>query len=110
MGFFSNDFGNQGGSPGEIDACTAQYAVTFEQFQIDHVINGAGYSARPVFNWLMSQPGYETAWPTWNFHKYLISREGKLVATWSSPADPGVDNANDPNDIPSRIAEEVAKP
>lgn len=110
MGFYSNDFGNQGGTDEEIDACTGEYNITFEHFKMDHVINGAGFQARPVFQWLMSQPGFADAWPTWNFHKYLIDRTGALVGDWASASDPGVDNPNDPNDIPSRIAEEVAKP
>jgi glutathione peroxidase len=97
LGFLSNDFGMQGGDPGEIDACTDKYNVTFDQFAIDHVI---GADAQPVFAWLFAQgnPGpASTTEPTWNFHKYLVSREGKLVAHWDSPTYPGDDPA-DPND------------
>lgn len=97
LGFYSNDFGNQGGTPGQIDMCSGEYMVTFQQFAIDHV---KGADAQPVFKWLFSQPppgpaaGIE---PTWNFHKYLISREGKLVGHWDSPVYPG-DDPNNPND------------
>lgn len=97
LGFLSNDFGNQGGTPGQIDMCSDQYKVTFQQFAIDHVI---GASKQPVFNWLLSQPNPGPAMPIepqWNFHKYLISRTGKLVGHWASPTYPGDDPAN-PND------------
>ena len=96
LGFLSNDF-NQGGTPGEIDACTDKYNVTFDQFAIEHV---KGADAQPVFSWLFAQgnPGPSASTePTWNFHKYLVSREGKLVAHWDSPVYPG-DDPNDPND------------
>ena len=103
LGFYSNDFGNQAGDP---EACTGTYNVTFPQFQIDHVV---GASARPVFKWLVAQPGFEGSAPTWNFHKWLVARDGTLVATWSTTVNPGVDNPGDPNDIPSRIEAELAK-
>ncbi len=121
LGFLSNDFGNQGGSSGQIDACTGQYGVTFPQFVVDHVIDtdGAGPNVpQPVFKWLYAQgnPGPATTLqPTWNFHKWLISRDGKVVAHWDSPAYPGDDPAN-PNDsfdespIVKAIKAELAKP
>ena len=121
LGFLSNDFGNQGGSSGQIDACTGQYGVTFPQFVVDHVIDtdGAGPNVpQPVYKWLYAQgnPGPATTLgPTRNFHKWLISREGKVVAHWDSPAYPGDDPSN-PNDsfdespIVKAIKAELAKP
>ncbi len=120
LGFLSNDFGNQGGSDGQVDQCNGQYNVTFEQFAIAHVTDpdGAGAEvAQPVWQWLAAQPNpgpSPTSTPTWNFHKYLISREGKLVAHWESSAYPGDDPAN-PNDsfegsaIVQAIEAEIAK-
>ncbi len=103
LGFLENDFGNQGGTPGQIDTCNGMYAVTFKQFAIDHVIDpdGAGPAeAQPVWKWMLSQtnPGPSAGIaPTWNFHKYLISKDGKLVKHWDSPVYPG-DDPNNPND------------
>jgi glutathione peroxidase len=85
LGFVSDDF-DQAGSEGQIDACTEKYGITFDQFAIDHVIDpdGAGPEVpQPVFEWLLSQPNpgpVATSEPTWNFHKYLVSRDGQLIA------------------------------
>jgi glutathione peroxidase len=97
LGFLSNDFGNQGGTDGQVDACNEQYAVEFEQFDLDHVI---GPDTQPVFAWLEAQPnpGPNAApEPDWNFHKYLVSRDGELVAHFDTPVYPG-DDPNNPND------------
>jgi glutathione peroxidase len=114
LGFLSNDFGNQGGDPGQVDACTDKYNVTFDQFAIDHV---KGANAQPVFSWLLAQPNPGPASmiePEWNFNKYLISREGKLVAHWNTPEYPGDDPDNpndnfDTNPIVMAIKAELAK-
>lgn len=97
LGFLENDFGNQAGTPGQIEMCTEKYNVTFPQFEIDHVI---GANAQPVWQWLLSQPNPGPASsiePQWNFNKYLVSKDGKLVAKWDSLPYPG-DDPNDPND------------
>jgi glutathione peroxidase len=97
LGFYSNDFGNQGGDPDDIAGCTEDHGITFEQFQIAPVKSP---DAQPVFAWLYTQPSpgpSASVEPTWNFHKYLISRDGQLVAHWDSAVYPGDDpeNAND---------------
>jgi glutathione peroxidase len=121
LGFSSDDFGAQGGSRDQTDACSEKYAVTFQQFAQDHVVDpdGAGpASAQPVWAWLETQanPGpSSSSVPTWNFHKYLVSREGQLVAHWDSAVYPG-DDPSDPNDsfetsaIVAAIEAELAKP
>jgi glutathione peroxidase len=98
LGFYSNDFGNQGGDDEDIEGCTDQYAVTFDQFAPGHVIDpdGAGPQVpQPVWQWLSQQPGFVA--PEWNFHKYLISRSGELVQHFSRSVYPG-DDPNNPND------------
>jgi glutathione peroxidase len=115
LGFLSNDFGNQGGTDGQVDACKDQYKVTFDQFAIDHVTSP---TAEPVFAWLESQPNPSPAIPiepTWNFHKYLISRDGQLVGHWASEVYPGADpndatSTFDTNEIVMAIKAELAKP
>lgn len=114
LGFLSNDFGSQGGSPGQVEGCTDKYGITFDQFAIDHV---KGADAQPVWKWLLSQPNPGPAnpiEPQWNFHKYLISRKGTLVGHWASPVYPGDDPSNpndsfDTNPIVIAIKEELAK-
>ena len=121
LGFLSDDFGNQGGDTGQVDTCNTKYAVTFPQFDLDHVIDtdGAGpIVPQPVYAWLEAQPNpgpVATNVPTWNFHKYLLSREGKLVAAFDTPDYPGDDPANpndsfDTSDIVIAIKAELAKP
>jgi glutathione peroxidase len=115
LGFLSNDFGNQGGSSGQIDACTGMYHVTFPQFQIDHVI---GSMPEPVFAWLYAQPNPGPAMPMqpiWNFGKWLVSRDGTVTGHWATTDYPGADpsvpgSMFDASDIVIAIKAELAKP
>jgi glutathione peroxidase len=85
LGFISDDF-DQAGNQGQIDACTNMYGITFDQFAIGHVTDPDGSGPeepQPVFQWILTQPNpgpAPTAEPTWNFHKWLVSREGELIA------------------------------
>ncbi|HEY4117515.1 MAG TPA: hypothetical protein VGM56_06650 [Byssovorax sp.] len=94
LGFYSDDFGDQGGDSG---ACTETYHVTYDQFGIAPVTPP---SAEPVFAWIEAQaaaPPGTTNVPNWNFNKYLIARDGTLVGHWDDNLWPG-DDPNDPND------------
>jgi glutathione peroxidase len=105
LGFYSNDFGNQGGDPG---ACTSTYHVTYPQFTIAPVTPP---SAEEVFAWIESQaiaPPSTTNLPNWNFNKYLIARDGTLVGHWLDYQDPTTDFDNNP--IVVAIKAEIAKP
>ena len=89
LGFPSNDFkGQEPGSEKEIaEFCTLTYGVKFPMFQKVHV---KGSEATPLYRALAQETGTE---PGWNFHKYLIDREGKVVANFSSktrPDDPAL--------------------
>jgi glutathione peroxidase len=117
----SNDFANQGGSNEQIEECSDEYMVTFQQFATDHVTDpddDGPLVPQPVFSWLAAQsnPGpAPSGVPSWNFNKYLISRDGELVAHWPTAVYPG-DNPNDANDsfetnpIVMAIQAELAKP
>lgn len=97
MGFYSNDFANQGGNPDDLSSCSDKYKVTYPEFEAAPV---KGANARPVFKWLAAQPNHaphNNPEPNWNFNKYLISRTGELVAHWPSGTYPG-DDPNNPND------------
>jgi glutathione peroxidase len=94
LGFPSNDFlGQEPGTEKEIvQFCTLEYGVTFPITAKVHV---TGIEKHPLFNWL-SDPdlnGWNRRSPVWNFTKYLISPEGKLVAVFSpdvKPDDPRI--------------------
>ena len=92
LGFPCNQFGGQEpGSAEEIEAfCEKNYSVSFPMFaKID--VNGAG--VHPLYRWLKrSTPGLlglltgGRVW--WNFTKFLVNREGKVVARFGSSTTP----------------------
>lgn len=91
LGFPCNQFGGQepGGEAEIADFCSTTYDVTFPVFAKVEV-NGPG--AHPLFQWLKSaQPGVlGTEAIKWNFTKFLVDREGKVVdrfAPTTKPAD-----------------------
>jgi glutathione peroxidase len=89
LGFPSNDFmGQDPGSEQQIqEFCTLTYGVKFPMFEKVHV---KGRDATPLYRQLAASTG--TA-PKWNFHKYLIDRNGNVVANFGSrttPDDPAL--------------------
>ncbi|SMO76242.1 glutathione peroxidase [Solitalea koreensis] len=80
LGFPSNDFGTQEPRNGEeiIDFCKDNYGVTFPIFGKIHV---KGEKAHPLYKYLSrkSENGKLNSIPLWNFHKYLIDKEGNVV-------------------------------
>ena len=85
LGFPSNDFmGQEPGSEAEIkEFCTLTYGVKFPMFEKVHV---KGAQATPLYRELARETGVE---PGWNFHKYLIARDGRVVANFPSRVKPG---------------------
>jgi glutathione peroxidase len=85
LGFPSNEFGGQEpGSNREIAAfCVNQYAVDFPMFAKTSV---RGADANPLFAELARATG---AQPRWNFHKYLIARDGERVQSFDTHVAPG---------------------
>jgi len=83
LGFPANDFGQQEpGTPEEIAAfCTSKFGVTFPMFE-KVVTKGAGQS--PVYQFLTT--GFPA--PTWNFCKYLIDPNGKVLKEFPSQVKP----------------------
>ena len=84
LGFPSNDFGSQEpGSHREIAAfCENQFAVQFPMFTKVMV---KGSQAHPLYAELARRAGQT---PRWNFHKYLIGRDGQTVRSYSSQTEP----------------------
>lgn len=84
LGFPSNDFkGQDPGSEQEIqEFCTLTYGVKFPMFEKVHVL---GAQATPLYQRLTAASGVA---PAWNFHKYLIGRDGRLIAQFPSRVTP----------------------
>jgi len=90
LGFPSNDFGGQEpGTAQEIrQFCSINYDVTFPLF--DKVVTKPGAGQSPVYANLQKQSG---ELPGWNFSKYLVGKDGKVVKFYKSgvkPEDPGL--------------------
>jgi glutathione peroxidase len=90
LGFPSNDFGGQEpGTAQEIrQFCSINYNVTFPLF--DKVVTKAGAAQSPIYANLQKQSG---ELPAWNFSKYLVGKDGKVVKFYKSgvkPEDPGL--------------------
>lgn len=85
----SNEFGGQEpGSSEEIkDFCETKFAITFPLAEKEMVI---GKDAHPFYEWAGDTLGFGTR-PKWNFHKYLIDREGNLVDYYNSTTSPTAD-------------------
>jgi glutathione peroxidase len=81
LAFPANDFGAQEkGSDAEIAGfCNTNYHISFPIMSKTTVVKAAGQT--PVYQWLSNAPsnGWNSKAPSWNFAKYLIDEEGKLV-------------------------------
>ena len=86
IGAPSNDFGGQEpGTAAEIEGvCSGQYGVTFP---MTDKLSVRGPAAHPFFVWAERTLGRENA-PRWNFHKYLVSPDGRLIAAFPSAMNP----------------------
>jgi len=75
LGFPSNDFGRQEpGTPEQIAAfCEKNYGVTFPLFE--KVVTKSGEEQSPVYALL----GRSGQLPSWNFGKYLVGKDGKVI-------------------------------
>jgi len=86
LGVPSNDFGKQDpGSDQEIASfCQINYGVSFPMAAKEVV---SGKNAHPFYLWAREKLGFGSA-PKWNFHKYLINRDGELVTYFYSTTSP----------------------
>jgi glutathione peroxidase len=85
LGFPSNDFGGQEpGTATEIrQFCSLNYDVTFPLFE--KVVTKAGPAQSAVYATLQKQSG---ELPSWNFAKYLVGKDGKVVKFYKSGVTP----------------------
>jgi glutathione peroxidase len=104
LGFPSNDFGGQEpGSNKEIaEFCRLTYGVEFPMFEKASV---KSVSTNPLFAELVARTGQS---PQWNFHKYLVDREGKRVSSFGTRVEP--DNRELVTALEKLLAENPATP
>jgi glutathione peroxidase len=84
VGFPSNDFGGQEpGSNKEIaEFCRLTYGVEFPMFEKSSVTS---IKTNPLYAELLARTGQS---PKWNFHKYLVDRDGKQVTSFGTRVEP----------------------
>jgi glutathione peroxidase len=102
IGVPSNDFGGQEPkAAGEIKKfCEGAFGITFPLTD-KAVVKGDG--AHPFYRWARDTLGAVNA-PWWNFHKYLVGRDGRLVTAFLSTTVP------DAGRVKAAIETELAKP
>ena len=91
LGFPSNDFGGQEpGTAQEIATfCKLTYGVTFPMFEKS--VTKAGPTQSPIYAYL----GQTGNLPAWNFSKYLIGKDGKVIAFYPSKVKPDAPELRD---------------
>jgi glutathione peroxidase len=83
LGFPSNDFDQEKGNNKDIaDFCENTFGVKFPMFAKSAVRRS---DANPLFRQLAADSGRA---PLWNFHKYLVGRDGKVIANYTSMTGP----------------------
>ena len=85
LGFPSNDYGGQEpGTNKEIaEFCRTTYGIEFPMFE---KASGVRVTANPLYTELIAKTGQA---PKWNFHKYLVDRDGKRIESFGSGVEPG---------------------
>ena len=103
LGVPSNDFGGQeSGTEAEIvKFCQTTYDITFPMTSKAVV---SGKEAHPFYQWAKAQKkgGLIFSTPRWNFHKYLIGKDGALLGSYSSATKP--DDADLAKEIEAALA------
>lgn len=99
LGFPSNDFAQETGSNQDIATfCENTYGVRFPMFAKSSV---KGAQANAFYQQLAQQAGGP---PRWNFHKYLLGRDGRVVDSYTSLTAP------DSRSLVRAIEEQLARP
>lgn len=87
LAFPCNDFGGQ--EPGTNEQiknfCSSEYGVTFKLFDKIKIL---GNNKSPLYERLTNNSVTETGDVKWNFEKFLISKEGKIVARYRTKVEP----------------------
>ncbi len=87
LGVPCNDFGAQEprAEPEIAKFCQSMYGV---KFPLTAKQKAVGADAHSFFRWIAAEAGEDTV-PKWNFHKYLIGKDGSLQGAWPSRVRPG---------------------
>jgi glutathione peroxidase len=90
LGFPANEFGGQEPGTNEqvAEFCTTNYGVKFDMFS---KVKVKGPGIDPLFEYLTSEstnPGFSGD-IKWNFNKFLIGRDGKVLARFEPQVEPG---------------------
>ncbi|MBB2495152.1 glutathione peroxidase [Aquipseudomonas ullengensis] len=97
LGVPSNDFKQEDADTSETaKVCFVNYGVTFAMSEPQHV---RGDDAVPLFRQLAEQ----SSAPRWNFYKYVVGRDGKVIASFSSLTTP------DDEDLRKAIEQAIAQ-
>ena len=84
LGVPSNDFNQESQDARKIkEFCDAQFGITFPMAALSRV---RGPEAHPFYRWAAMEKPREL--PRWNFHKYLIGRDGHVAASFSTDVTP----------------------
>jgi glutathione peroxidase len=96
IGVPSNDFGGQepGGVSEISETAEKEYGVSFPMAA---KVDVRGANPHPFYRWAATERPLET--PRWNFHKYLIGRDGRIAAVFATNVEP----------MDARVANAVAK-
>ena len=84
IGVPSNDFGGQ--EPGGVEEITHTAQSFGVDFMLAAKVRVTGPDAHPFYRWAAAEKPRET--PKWNFHKYLVGRDGHLAASFSMEITP----------------------
>ncbi len=83
VGVPSRDFMQEYSNEEDVaEFCSTEYGVNFPMLSTSKV---RGKKANPFYKKLIEESGYS---PSWNFNKYLISRDGNVVSTFGSKVKP----------------------
>lgn len=83
IGVPSNDFNQESTDARRIrEFCDTMFGITFPMAALTRV---RGEGAHPLFTWLAARAGGP---PRWNFHKYLVTRDGRTVRSFPTSAEP----------------------
>lgn len=86
LGVPANDFNQEPGSAEEIKTfCEVNYSI---DFPLADKVTITGAAAHPFYRWAVAELG-ESAAPRWNFHKFLVDAQGRLVTWFPTKVDPG---------------------
>ena len=85
LGVPTNDFNQELSKESDVkEFCEIRFGVEFPMSSIQPI---RGENAHPIYKWIQSNVSV-IGQPRWNFHKYLIGKDGKIINWFSSMTSP----------------------